>query len=126
MRLVIPHGTFELRSEPDRMIIDTHALAENDRELDRKEVARRLRKSVRMIDVYRRLTGEARLYSEWRGHRIIIRESELKRWLTYLNNNKNLILEHNFDGSTSSFRPRTPGRRGMAGRKRSLPSVATA
>jgi hypothetical protein len=126
MRLVIPHGTFELRSEPDRMIIDTHALAENDRELDRREAARRLGKSVRMIDVYRRLTGEARLHSEWRGHRIIIRESELKRWLTYLNNNKNLILEHNFDGSSSCFRPRTPGRRGMAGRKRSLPSVATA
>lgn len=126
MRLVIPHGTFELRSEPDRMIIDTHALTENDRELDRKEVARRLGKSLRMVDIYRRLTGEARLHSEWRGNRIIFRESEVKRWLTYLNNNKNLILEHNLDGSTSSFRPRRPGRSSMAGRKRVLPSIAIA
>jgi hypothetical protein len=126
MRLVIPHGTFQLRSEPDRMVIETHALSANDRELDRKEVARRLGKSVRMVDVYRRLTGEARLHSEWRNHRIIVRESELKRWLKYLNENKNLVLEHNFDGSTSSFRPRTPRGYGMAGRKRVLPSVATA
>jgi hypothetical protein len=126
MRLVIPHGTFELRSESDRMIIDTHALAENDRELDRKEVARRLGKSVRMVDVYRRLTGEARLHSEWRGHRTIIRESELKRWLIFLNKNKNLNLAHHFDGSIRSLRPRQTRRRGMEGRRRSLPSVATA
>jgi hypothetical protein len=125
MRLVIPNGTFQLRSEADRMIIDTHVLAENDRELDRKEAARRLGKSVRMIDVYRRLTGEARLHSEWRSHRIVIRESELKRWLKYLNENKHLILEHNFDGSSSSFRPRSPRRGSMAGRKRILPSVTT-
>jgi hypothetical protein len=115
MQLVIPREGFMLRSDPERIVIDTDASSKEDRLLTRQEVARRLNKTTRTIDVYRRLTGEARLHSETFRNRCVIKESEYKRWYTYINTQKNFILAENFDGSTSSFRPRKRRRNSVAG-----------
>lgn len=106
MQLVIPREGFMLRSDLERIVIDTDASSKEDRLLTRQEVARRLNKTIRTVDVYRRLTGEARLHSERYRNRCVIKESEYKRWLAFITAQKDFVLQENFDGSNSSFRPR--------------------
>jgi hypothetical protein len=104
MKLIIPQTNFKLRTESDRVIIDTSMEELADRNLERNEVARRLNKSLRMVDVYRRLPGEARLRSELTpDRRVIIKESELVRWLNFLKTKEGRRL---YNGRTSSLRPR--------------------
>jgi hypothetical protein len=104
MKLIIPQTNFKLRTESDRVIIDTSTEEMADRNLERNEVARRLSKSLRMVDVYRRLPGEARLRSELTpDRRVIIKESELVRWLNFLKTKEGRRL---YNGRTSSLRPR--------------------
>lgn len=126
MKLVIPHRGFQLRSEPDRVIIDTKAGGSDDRLLDRREVARRILKSVRMVDTYRRLTGEARLQSERHHNRVLIKESELFRWMKYIGANPDIVQEELFDGSSNSFRPRKARGRRMARSRGILSRLAAA
>jgi hypothetical protein len=104
MKLIIPQTNFKLRTESDRVIIDTSMEELADRNLERNEVARRLNKSLRMVDVYRRLPGEARLRSELTpDRRVTIKESELVRWLNFLKTKEGRRL---YNGRTSSLRPR--------------------
>jgi hypothetical protein len=104
MKLIIPQINFKLRTESDRVIIDTSMEETADRNLERNEVARRLNKSLRMVDVYRRLPGEARLRSELTpDRRVTIKESELVRWLNFLKTKEGRRL---YNGRTSSLRPR--------------------
>jgi hypothetical protein len=104
MKLIIPQTNFKLRTESDRVIIDTSAEEVTDRNLERNEVARRLNKSLRMVDVYRRLPGEARLRSELTpDRRVTIKESELVRWLNFLKTEEGRRL---YNGRTSSLRSR--------------------
>jgi len=104
MKLIIPQTNFRLRTESDRVIIDTTQEDKIDRDLERQEVARRLNKTTRMIDLYRRLPGEARLRSEITpDRRVIIKESELTRWLNFLKTKEGRGL---YNGRASSLRPR--------------------
>jgi hypothetical protein len=105
MKLVFAKGPFLMRTESDRIVIETD-IQEEDRDLDRAEVARRLNKSVRTIDLYRHMTGEARLHCHWRNNRIMVKESELNRWQKYILANPTAVGE-NLDGSNSRFRPRS-------------------
>jgi hypothetical protein len=104
MKLIIPQINFKLRTESDRVIIDTSSEEMADRNLERTEVARRLSKSLRMVDVYRRLPGEARLRSELTpDRRVVIKESELVRWVNFLKTKEGRRL---YNGRTSSLRSR--------------------
>jgi hypothetical protein len=104
VKLIIPQTNFKLRTEPDRVIIDTNVEEKIDRSLERIEVARRLNKSLRMVDVYRRLPGEARLRSELTpDRRVVIKESELVRWINFLKTKEGRGL---YNGRASSLRPR--------------------
>jgi hypothetical protein len=104
MKLIIPQTNFKLRTESDRVIIDTSMEKMADRNLERNEVARRLNKSLRMVDVYRRLPGEARLRSELTpDRRVTIKESELVRWINFLKTKEGRRL---YNGRASRLRPR--------------------
>jgi hypothetical protein len=104
MKLIIPQTNFKLRTESDRIIIDTSTEEKTDRNLERNEVARRLNKSLRMVDVYRRLPGEARLRSEQTpDRRVVIKESELARWINFLKTTEGRVL---YNGRASRLRPR--------------------
>jgi hypothetical protein len=126
MKLVIPQSAgFSFRTQGDRILIETN-LPKEDRELDRAEVARRLKKSVRMIDMYRRLTGEARLQSySVPGKSVVIKESELNRWIKFLKANEHLVISENLDGSSRSFRPRARRRSSMARRHGVVSGITT-
>lgn len=120
MQIVIPRQGFRLRSDQERIIIDTDGDSQEDRILSKQEVARRLNKHTRTVDMYRHLTGEARLQSESYHGRCVIRESEYKRWLKFITSQKGFILQDHLDASTaktdtSRLRPRQRGRRGVAG-----------
>lgn len=106
MKLVIPHTDFSLRTEKDRVIIDTKPPKEADPLLERMEVAKRLGRSLRMVDFYRRLNGEARLRSEKVKNRIMIRESELQRWADFIKTEAANYTLYANDGRFSGFRPR--------------------
>lgn len=124
MRLVFPQsGGFQFRTQGDRIVIETN-LPKEDRDLDRAEVARRLKKSVRMIDMYRRLTGEAKLQSHnVPGKSVLFKESELNRWIKFIQSHEHLIIGEHLDGNSRSFRPRARRRGSLANRNRILSGV---
>ena len=116
MKLIIPQKDFNLRTESDRIIIDT-SLPDTDRRLERSEIAKRLNRSLRMVDFYRHLTGEARLGSERFKNRIVIRESEFNRW------HKFITTEGNDRGNFGRIRSRKGGRRRLEEPRGNLQSV---
>lgn len=101
VRLTLPHGDYSIRSAGNQIEITSL-----DRELTREEVAERLGRTERSIDLYRTLNGPARLKSTRRGGRITILESELARWLTY--------MEANPDEYPDGGRPRKERRNRLA------------
>src|SRR5262249_39335762 len=83
VHLTLPPGDYTIRPSSAGGI----EILAIDRELPREEVAALLGKTERSIDVYRNRQGLAQLKSRRSGGRIFIKESELKRWLTYMEAN---------------------------------------
>jgi hypothetical protein len=119
MKLIIPQTGFSLKTEPDRIIIEFNRAAKNDRPLSRGEVAKRINRSERMVDVYRRLPKEARLRSEHIDGQVVIWESELKRWVEAVKLERGFYTK-NGDGDPGRVRPRQKRRSSMEDLKRDL------
>lgn len=80
VHLTLPTGDYSIRAHGNQIEIISL-----DRELSREEVAAQLGRTERSIDLYRNLpAGPLQLKSRRTGGRIYIKESELRRWLAYL------------------------------------------
>lgn len=83
--ITLPPGHYSIRPRGNQVEI-----ASLDRELTREEVADILGRTPRSIDLYRNLpTGPRRLASRREGGRIYIKQSELNRWLEYIEGHPN-------------------------------------
>ena len=84
LQLILPAGEYSIKPRGNQVEISSL-----DQDLTREEVAVRLGRTERSIDLYRSLEGPAQLKSSRRGGRITIRETELTRWLAYMEANPN-------------------------------------
>ena len=87
VHLTLPPGDYTIRSTDTGVEI-----LSLDRELPREEVAAQLGRTERSIDIYRNLQGPAQLKARREGGRVYIKQSELDRWLTYMEANPHELL----------------------------------
>jgi hypothetical protein len=90
VQLTLPPGDYTIRSTGAGVEI-----LSIDRDIPREEVAAQLGRTERSIDVYRTLTGPAQLKSSRVGGRVFIKQSELSRWIAYIEAHPDELLVGN-------------------------------
>jgi hypothetical protein len=120
VKLIIPQTGFSLKTESGRVIIEFNHLAKDDRALTREEVGQRLNRGLRMVDFYRRLPGEARLRSESIDGRVVIRESELNRWLKFIETERVIYNKNGYSGGLRPGKKRRGSVEGCGGERSSF------